>query len=159
MSKKKKRHELQMPDFQYLLDHYPTFLFYAILGIAAYLINFFAYYILAGMLDVEYLLSNTAAWTLSTLFAYFTSRIYVFKSHTRKLRCITKEFSLFVAFRGAALLMESLLLTLAFQIMGIQEMISKLFASGIAFSLNAVFNQFVVFKKGTKLSGWFNFFG
>jgi putative flippase GtrA len=157
MSKKKRR--LKMPDFEYLLDHYPTLLFYAILGIAAYLINIFSYYIFAGMLGIEYLLSNTLSWTLSTVFAYFTSRVYVFKSRTRKLRCIAKEFSLFVVFRGIALLMESLLLTFAFQIMGIQEMISKLFASSVAFSLNAVFNQFLVFKKSTKLSGWFNFFG
>lgn len=157
MGKKKRR--LKAPDFQYLIDHYPTLLFYAILGISAYIINIFSYYIFAGMLGIEYLLANTMSWTLSTLFAYFTSRIYVFKSRTRKLKCIVREFSLFVVFRALALLMESLLLTFAFQIVGIQEMISKLFASSVAFSLNAVFNQFFVFKKGTKLSGWFNFFG
>jgi putative flippase GtrA len=157
MGKKKRR--LKMPDFEYLLDHYPTLLFFAILGIAAYLINIFSYYIFAGMMNIEYLLANTLSWSLSTLFAYFTSRIYVFKSRTRRLRCIAREFSLFIMFRALALLMESLLLTFAFQIAGIQEMISKLFASSVAFSLNAVFNQFLVFKKGTKISGWFNFFG
>lgn len=151
--------KVQKPDFKYLLDHYPTLLFYTILGIGAYLINIFSYYLLAGYFLIEYLLSNTIAWSLSTLFAYFTSRIYVFKSRTRKPECIAKEFLLFVFFRGIALLMESILLYFSFKIIGIDEMISKLFASSIAFSVNAVFNQFFVFKKGTKISGWFNFFG
>lgn len=151
--------KLKIPDFKYLLGHYPTILFYAILGIAAYIINLFAYYLLAETLGVKYLLSNTIAWSLSTLFAYLTSRIYVFKSRTRQPRCIVKEFLLFVVFRGIALLMESFLLYLSFRVIGIDEMISKLFASAIAFSFNAIFNQFFVFKKGTKMSGWFNFFG
>lgn len=151
--------KMKMPDFKYLLDHYPTILFYTILGIAAFLINLFAYYLLTDTLRLEYLLSNTIAWTLSTLFAYFTSRIYVFKSKTRKPRCIAKEFFLFVVFRGIALVMESFFLYIAFRVVGIDEMVSKLFASTIAFSINAVFNQFFVFKKGTKISGWFSFIG
>jgi putative flippase GtrA len=151
--------KFKMPDFQYLLDHYPTILFYTILGIATYAINLFAYFLLAEGLGIEYLLSNTIAWSLSTLFAYFTSRIYVFKSRTRKPQCIIKEFLLFVVFRVIALVMESFLLYISFRIVGITEMISKLFASAIAFSFNAIFNQFFVFKKGTKISGWFNFFG
>ena len=156
MEKKKK---LKMPDFKYLLKHYPTILFYTILGIAAYIINLFSYYLLTDALRLEYLLSNTIAWSLSTLFAYFTSRIYVFKSRTRKPRCIAKEFFLFVIFRGIALIMESFLLFFSFRIIGIDEMVSKMFASLIAFSINAVFNQFFVFKKGTKISGWFSFIG
>ncbi len=151
--------KMKMPDFKYLLDHYPTILFYTILGIATYMINLFAYYLLTDAIGLEYLISNTIAWSLSTLFAYFTSRIYVFKSRTRKPECLIKEFLLFVVFRGIALVMESMLLYFSHRILGIDEMISKLFASLIAFSVNAVFNQFLVFKKGTKISGWFSFMG
>ena len=147
------------PDFNYLIAHYPTLLFYTILGIASYIINLFSYYLLSETLELEYLVSNTIAWSLSTMFAYFTSRVYVFKSRTRKPVCIAKEFCLFVFFRLIALGTESLLLYVAFRVMGIDEMISKLFASSIAFSINAVFNQFVVFKNGIKINGWFSFNG
>ncbi|MEI6100272.1 MAG: GtrA family protein [Eubacteriales bacterium] len=147
------------PNFQVLIDHYPTILFWTILAIAAYLINLFSYYILVQTFGFQYLLGNSIAWTLSTLFAYFTTRMYIFKSKIRKTKCIVKEFVLFVVFRVIALVSESVLLYFAFRIIGINEMFSKLLASAIAWSFNAVFNQFFVFKKGTKLDGWFSFNG
>ncbi len=147
------------PNFQVLIDNYPTILFWTILAIAAYAINLFSYYILVQNFGFEYLIGNSIAWTLSTLFAYVTTRMYVFKCRTRKLRCIAKEFVLFVLFRVIALVTESLLLYFSFRIIGINEMFSKLLASAIAWSFNAVFNQFFVFKKGTKLDGWFSFNG
>jgi Predicted membrane protein len=147
------------PNFQVLIDNYPTIIFWTILAIAAYAINLLSYFVLVQNFGFEYMLGNSIAWTLSTLFAYFTTRMYVFKSRTRKWRCIAKEFILFVVFRVIALVTESLLLYIAFRIIGVNEMFSKLLASAIAWSCNAVFNQFIVFKKGTKLDGWFSFNG
>lgn len=147
------------PNFQVLIDNYPTILFWTILAISAYIINLFAYYILTQTFGFQYLVSNSIAWTISTLFAYITTRMYVFRSRSRKMRCIAKEFILFVIFRVIALVSESVLLYLAFRFIGFNEMFAKLLASAIAWSFNAVFNQFIVFKKGTKLDGWFSFNG
>lgn len=97
--------------------------------------------------------SNTVAFIFAVAFAYFTNKIYVFKSKSWKASVLVKEILAFVAARIFSFLFETAGLWFTEDILESDDtgiMIAKVVLSIIVVLLNWVLSKFFVFKKAEK---------
>ena len=81
-------------------------------------------------------------WVAGVIFAYFTNRRFVFKSHEPML----KEIPKFVSSRISTFILE-LVIRQLFGILGINTYVTTLVSAVLVFIGNYVFSKLLVFKK------------
>ena len=119
---------------------------YGIFGVLTTVINLVTFYILTH-LGIEENLSNIIAIIIAVLFAYFTNRKLVFNSTAVTFKENLKEFYKFILGRAFTMILEIAGFYLLFNILGIQEFISKLIVTIIVIILNFFISKFFAFKK------------
>ena len=122
-------------------------IFYGIFGVLTTLVNIAVFYVLTHFLHLEENLSNAIAIVLAVLFAYFTNRKIVFNSTASTLKEKLYEFGKFILGRAFTMIVELVGFFLMFNIMHIQELISKILISIIVIVLNFFISKFFAFKK------------
>lgn len=121
---------------------------YLIIGILTTLVSLATYYICVYTFlnpnnEIELLLANIISWILAVTFAYFTNRIFVFKSKNKKL----KEATHFYFSRIFTLILESSLMFLFVNILHYNDKIIKIFAQFIIVIVNYLLSKLIVFNK------------
>ncbi len=122
-------------------------IFYGIFGVLTTLVNIAVFYVLTHFVHLEENLSNAIAIILAVLFAYFTNRKIVFNSTASTLKEKLYEFGKFILGRAFTMIVELVGFFLMFNIMHIQELISKILISIIVIVLNFFISKFFAFKK------------
>ena len=100
-------------------------------------------------------LSTTISWIAAVTFAFFTNKVYVFKSKTTSRNAFWREFLMFYAARLVTYFLELLIMELGNHffatINGVlitwRSFVIKIFAQVIILIINYVFSKLVVFKK------------
>lgn len=121
-------------------------IFYAIFGVLTTLVNILIFYLLS-LTGLNENLANIIAIISAVLFAYFTNRKFVFNSNAFTFNDKLKEFYKFIVGRAFTMIIEILGFYLLFNIINIQELISKLVISIIVIILNFFISKFFAFKK------------
>ena len=119
---------------------------YVIFGVFTTIVNLLVFYILTH-LHINENLSNIIAVLIAVLFAYFTNRKLVFNSTATTFKENLKEFYKFMIGRAFTMVLEIIGFYLLFNIIGIQEFISKLLITIIVIVLNFFISKFFAFKK------------
>ena len=119
---------------------------YVIFGVFTTIVNLLVFYILTH-LHINENLSNVIAVLIAVLFAYFTNRKLVFNSTATTFKENLKEFYKFMIGRAFTMVLEIIGFYLLFNIIGIQEFISKLLITIIVIVLNFFISKFFAFKK------------
>lgn len=119
---------------------------YGIFGVLTTVVNLVTFFILTHV-GLEENLSNVLAIITCVLFAYFTNRKLVFNSTAVTLKENLKEFYKFILGRTFTMILEIVGFYLLFNILGIQEFISKLILTVIVIILNFFISKFFAFKK------------
>lgn len=122
-------------------------IFYGVFGILTTVINIGLFYILNSLFNVEENLSNNIAIVAAVLFAYFTNRKLVFNSKANGFKEKFIEFCKFMLGRLFTMIIESLGFFALFNLLGIQELISKILITVIVVILNFFISKFFAFKK------------
>lgn len=122
-------------------------IFYVIFGVLTTLVNIGSFYIMTNFLKIEENLANAIAIILAVLFAYFTNRKIVFNSSATTAKEQLKEFGKFIIGRAFTMLVELVGFFLMFNILHIQELISKTFITVLVIILNFFISKFFAFKK------------
>ncbi|HJJ05049.1 MAG TPA: GtrA family protein [Clostridiaceae bacterium] len=122
-------------------------IFYGIFGVLTTIVNVGTFYILSSILHIEENLSNNIAIFIAVLFAYFTNRKLVFNSNAKNIKEKLIEFFKFMLGRLFTMVVESLGFFLMFNLLGIQELISKISITIIVIILNFFISKFFAFKK------------
>lgn len=122
-------------------------IFYGIFGVLTTIVNVGTFYILSSILHIEENLSNNIAIFIAVLFAYFTNRKLVFNSNAKNIKEKLIEFCKFMLGRLFTMVVESLGFFLMFNLLGIQELISKISITIIVIILNFFISKFFAFKK------------
>lgn len=122
-------------------------IFYGIFGVLTTLVNIAVFYVLTHFIHLEENLSNAIAIVLAVLFAYFTNRKIVFNSTASTLKEKLYEFGKFILGRAFTMIVELVGFFLMFNIMHIQELVSKILISIIVIILNFFISKFFAFKK------------
>lgn len=122
-------------------------IFYGIFGILTTVVNIGLFYVLNSIFKFEENLSNNIAILAAVLFAYFTNRKLVFNSKANTFKEKFIEFCKFMLGRLFTMILESLGFFALFNLLGIQELISKMSITIIVIILNFFISKFFAFKK------------
>ena len=89
--------------------------------------------------------SNTISTALAVLFAYFTNKIFVFKSAKWEPKFLLHEFIKFCSGRLVMFIIETLLLVLLINILDFNASIMKAFTMALVIAGNYCFSKWIVF--------------
>ncbi|MEG0841924.1 MAG: GtrA family protein [Erysipelotrichaceae bacterium] len=117
---------------------------YILLGILTTLVNFIIYDIAITQFHLHWSIANTIAWLVAVLFAFITNKTIVFKHYGGN---ILKEIISFYSLRFVSLLIESLLLFIAIQMILMNQNLSKIIVSIVTVILNYVLCKGFIFKE------------
>ena len=133
-----------------MFNKFKELFLYGIFGVLTTLINIFSYYVFCDIFCVNYVISNIIAWILSVSFAFITNKIFVFNSRDFEIKNFIKEIISFFSSRIFTGLLDMGILFFGVTILGIEDMLVKVFSNVIVIILNFVLSKLFVFKKSTK---------
>ncbi len=123
---------------------------YLIFGVLTTAIDFIVYIIFRKLFDINYLASNVISWTVAVLFAYITNKIFVFQSKSVKFKVLMNEITSFVGARVFSLVFNLLFIYLCVILLGINDIVAKIFASVFVVIINYILSKFFIFNKEEK---------
>ena len=132
-----------------LYHKYEEIINYFIVGVLTTVVSF-ASYLLCTLTflnpenSIELQIANVISWILAVTFAYFTNRIFVFKSKNKHK---VKEAINFVAARILSLLLDMLSMFLIVSVGHFNDLIGKLVSQVIVTIANYFLSKLFVFKK------------
>jgi putative flippase GtrA len=121
-------------------------IFYIIFGVFTTCVNLLVFYLLT-LIHLNENVANIIAILTAVLFAYFTNRKLVFNSKANTFKEKLYEFYKFMLGRAFTMVVEALGFPLLYNVIGIQELISKLIISFVVIVLNFFISKFFAFKK------------
>ena len=119
-------------------------LLYLFFGVLTTAVSWGSFYLLCYPLSLDELIANPISWIAAVLFAFFTNRIWVFRTHGGTL---FREMSLFFASRLTTLVFEEFVLFLFVTTLSFDAMAVKIIGSVAVLILNYVFSKLFVFRK------------
>ncbi|MFQ9514895.1 MAG: GtrA family protein [Eubacterium sp.] len=123
---------------------------YVLFGVGTVVIDYSVFSFITAM-GLNALISNIISTLCAIIFAYFTNKLWVFKSKTNGFIEIIREFFRFANVRFATLLMTEVMLFMS-QLLNGNDYIVKLIAMLLTVILNYVFSKLFIFtkRKGSK---------
>ena len=141
----------QMRTIISLYKKYYEIINYLIFGFLTTIVSVVTYIIFAntlfsnkGIFDIQ--CANVLSWICAVAFAYITNRLFVFKSDTVGKEKIKEIFN-FVIARFFSLIIDMFMMFLLFNVMHIDDTISKIIVQFIVVIMNYIFSKVMVFKK------------
>ncbi len=127
------------------------FILYLVFGVLTTLIDTIVYFIANYNLKINYLISNCIAWVMAVLFAYITSKLFVFKSSSESNNKNSflenvREMFYFFTLRFVSLVVSLVFMYVLVEIFFLNELITKLVSSVFVVVVNYIFNKFYIFK-------------
>lgn|SRR5690554_5654221 len=118
---------------------------YVFFGGLTTLINLISYAVLRNLMD--YNMANFISILLAIFFAYFVNSRFVFKSTSKTIRERFNEFFKFIAARISTMIIELLGVFIFVDIIGLNDMLTKILIQFLVLILNYIFSKLIVFKK------------
>lgn len=135
---------------QHLWKKHEEAMNYLFWGGVAFLLSIILFHIFANMMNLYEQIANTLSWIICVIFTYLTNRFFVFKSKTRGLKRVIKEFTDFVTARIITLVMENAILFVIIDLLTIHNMIAKLVGQFVVIVSNYILSKLWIFKKEKK---------
>lgn len=101
-------------------------------------------YMLCRRFRLSLIVSNIISWVLAVLFAYFTNRVFVFRSNNSNK---IMEFISFCGSRVVTLLLDTVLMILFVNYIGMNDFVSKLVVQVVVVIGNYIISKLIVFNK------------
>ena len=120
---------------------------YLFFGVLTTAVNVVSYHILYNMLQVANDPSTLIAWVLAVLFAFFTNKPFVFRSHDWSRKVLLQEARDFFACRIGTGVLEFVLMHIFVTRLLFNGLMMKLLVNILVIILNYVGSKFLVFKK------------
>ncbi len=122
---------------------------YLIVGFLTTIVSLVVYFVctytfLDPNVEIELQIANVISWIFAVTFAYFTNRIFVFKSKEKNM---VKEASKFVGSRILSLFMDMLTMFIIVSVLHLNDKIGKLVSQVIVTVANYFLSKLLVFKK------------
>lgn len=127
---------------------YEESLLYLVFGGLTTMVDFVIYVLLTDVLLINYLVSNIFAFTGAVIFAFFTNKLYVFKSHSFETMKLLYEMVTFVGARLFSLAVNMIILYVFVEWVGIDDLIVKIGAAVVVVLMNYGISKWLVFKPG-----------
>ncbi|WP_278319779.1 GtrA family protein [Latilactobacillus sakei] len=134
---------------QNLIHRYWEQLMYLVFGVLTTAVNMVVFYLLDQYTGMYYLLSNTIAWFLSVLFAFFTNKTWVFQSKYTTFRDFSREIASFFFFRGISYIMDTAIMFVGISMLHGPNMVVKIIDQFVIILANYIFSKWI-FNKSTE---------
>lgn len=127
----------------FLSDDLFRFIKFGLVGLLNTLINWILF-ILLNRFGVYYIISNVIAYSISTLNSYLWNSKWVFKYNGDNVKGTSSKF---IVLNIIGLTLNTIILYLLVDIVGLNKLISLVITTGIVMILNYFINKLWVFKK------------
>ena len=97
--------------------------------------------------ETDIVIANVVSWVCAVTFAYITNRIWVFEDKAYGAKGVAKECTAFFAGRVFTLVVETVLLELAVELMNMNKLLAKIIVSVVTVILNYVISKLFVFRE------------
>ena len=120
---------------------------YLFAGIATTVVNYLVYFLATRLLGMSVMAGTWTAWAIAVVFAYAVNKAFVFHTHCDSLAALAREAVSFVAMRLASLGMETVIMYVTVEVMGLNDLVMKLVTNLVVIILNYIFSKLFIFKK------------
>ena len=124
---------------------------YLFWGGVAFVLSMVLFWIFNSKLGMGEVTANTIDWIIVVIFAFFTNKLFVFRSKAGSLSGLGKEFVSFIAARLFTLLLEDAIIWLGCKKMGfdseIGSLVVKLIGQFVVIVANYVLSKLWIFRK------------
>ncbi len=136
-----------MNKVQALFQKHKNILLYLFFGALTTLVDYLVYFPMFNLCRLSAGVSNIIAWAVSVVFAYFTNKLFVFKSLDWSNKTVIPEMLKFIGCRFGSGLLETLLIVFSVDLFMHDGNIMKLLSSVIVVVLNYIASKWLVFRK------------
>ncbi|MCQ2529772.1 MAG: GtrA family protein [Lachnospiraceae bacterium] len=126
---------------------YKEIITYVFFGFVTTVVNYGVFALCGHVFHFDVVISNAIAWILAVIVAFITNKLWVFESKKRDAKTLGREFVEFVVGRLITLALESVLLWIFVDKLGVNDLIMKIITSVIVMAVNYIFSKFIIFKK------------
>lgn len=122
-------------------------LLYLFFGGLSFLISIGSYAWLNIYLRINELVANILSWIITVLFAFFTNRVWVFKSEQKGFDNFIKQMVSFFGGRVITLVIEEIILYIFITSLRFPSLLIKIIAQIIVIIMNYIISKSIVFKQ------------
>ena len=130
-----------------LLKKHWDLVLYLVFGVLTTLVNYLVYLPLWLWVGLPASVCNVISWVAAVAFAFVTNKPFVFKSHDWSASVVLPELGKFIGARVFSGVVETLIILLTVDIMGLSGVVMKLLTSAIVIVLNYITSKLFVFRK------------
>ena len=130
-----------------LLKKHEEVVSYLFFGGLTTVVNYLVYLLCYNLLGFSGTVSNVIAWIAAVAFAYLTNKPFVFKSHDWSAKTVLPELTKFVGCRVGSGLLETAIIFVTVDLLGLNGNLIKVATSVLVVVLNYVASKLVVFRK------------
>ena len=120
---------------------------YLFAGVATTVVNYVVYFMATRWLSMGVMAGTWTAWVLAVAFAYVVNKAFVFHTHCENTAALVKEAAGFVAMRLVSLGMETVIMYVTVEVLGLNDLVMKLLTNFVVIVANYVFSKLFIFKK------------
>jgi len=130
-----------------LIVKYQDMILYVFFGALATLVNTVSYYLCYNVFGISNVPSVIIAWLLAVVFAFFTNKLWVFKSKSFAPEVLRHEIPTFFGARLLTGLLDLGIMYLAVDVLHGNGTVWKLISNVIVIILNYAASKLVIFRK------------
>lgn len=130
-----------------LIVKYQDMILYVFFGALATLVNTASYYLCYNIIGMSNVPSVIIAWLLAVVFAFFTNKLWVFKSKSFAPDVLKHEIPTFFGARLLTGLLDLGIMYLAVDVLHGNGTVWKLISNILVIILNYVASKLIIFKK------------
>ncbi len=127
---------------------------YLFWGGVAFILSMVLFWVFNSKLGMGEVLANTIDWIIVVIFAFFTNKLFVFRSKAGSAAGLGKEFVAFILARLFTLLLEDAIIWLGCKKMGFDSelgsLIVKLIGQFVVIVANYILSKLWIFRKPKK---------
>ena len=139
-----------MEKIKQLWFKYKEIISYLFFGAVTTAVNYGVFVLCGHVFHLDVVVSNIISWVAAVIVAYVTNKLWVFDSKKSDVKTIAREFAEFVIGRLITLGIETLLLWIFVDKLGVNDLIMKIITNVIVVILNYIFSKFIIFRKKKK---------
>lgn len=128
------------------LEKYWDVLTYLFFGVLTTAVNYLIYLPCYNLLGWSAGMSNVLAWIVAVAFAFLTNKPFVFKSYDWSMNVVWPELTKFVGCRIGSGVLETAILFVCVDWLGLNGNVWKLITAVLVIVLNYIGSKFLVFK-------------
>lgn len=124
---------------------------YLFWGGVAFVLSMVLFWVFNSKLGMGEVTANTIDWIIVVIFAFFTNKLFVFRSKAGSVAGLGKEFTSFIAARLFTLFLEDVIIWLGCKKMGfdseIGSLVVKLIGQFVVIVVNYILSKLWIFRK------------